>query len=396
MSEASEEPSQEEARGICAVIGGVVAPPPLSVIQALARQSLGPSAEVTLLDGSEADWRALALRGEGGGLRLSRLAPGERLLIRQIQALTTFAIQAEGGTTDRALLVAQRLAGAHDLIGVAATGGDPAWEPLARGLAQQLNGLVFQGGRLLDHELRPLIVAGGAPDPRAVLPVLPDALERCQRSERRIELFDLQPPPLPPLPSVEEVQPRSARAVAERAQALWAVAARAAGLGAQAARDLLEQRGLGAAATPREKEYLAAEVPAPEQVARQAHRVEALRALLWALGKVELLGPPRHAAELDELSPVLRRHAAQAFCADARLRPLAELLEEACVLARCHAALLRRARAGQGPPKGLLPEVVAERHAALTWVLGTPRVAWDELWSPPGAAAPESPPTPVD
>ncbi|HBP23674.1 MAG TPA: hypothetical protein DEA08_38590, partial [Planctomycetes bacterium] len=199
-----------------------------------------------------------------------------------------------------------------------------------------------------------------------------------EASQKRLALFELEAPPLPPLPSLEETRPRSAREVGERAQALWAVAARAGGLEREAAVELLQARGLWSCATPAEQNYLLEAEHEPAEAAAFAHRKEALAVLLWALGKTDLLGPPTRPAELDPMTTVLRRHDAASFLDKAALRPTEQLLDEACANTRVHAALALLERAGKSHAT-LKSEVAAERHLALSWLIRYPRGEWDQL-----------------
>jgi WD40 repeat protein len=365
---ADDRPAIVEGLGV--VAGGVLRGPALDQLKSWA----GPEVEVEAL-GEEADWSEVEVRYPEGALRLRRLAPYERQFTQQLNGLTRFVLESQH---PNAGVVALRLGQANTVIGFSAS-GSPPWQDLIRTLAQHLNGLVLHEARLLDHELRPLVVGAGEPDPQAALPALAEALERMQRSDRRLALFDLEPPPLPPLPSSEEVRLRSVSEVADRAQALWAVAARAEGLERKQAVDLLQGRGLWQLATPAEQNYLLEAEHSDEEQATYAHRKESLRVLLWAMEKWDLLGVPRHATELDELTSVLIRHNADSLRKNSCLRSASTLLDEACAMTRAHVMLELLSRAGRPAPKGLLPRVVAERQRALTWLLSTPRVEWDDL-----------------
>ena len=68
---------------------------------------------------------------------------------------------------------------------------------------------------------------------------------------------------------------------------------------------------------------------------------------------------------------------AQEFLADASLRPLPEILDEADFIARCHGAVAQALINRKMPPGGLKVSVVRERHAALYWLLGNENHPWD-------------------
>src|SRR5690606_8804588 len=124
-----------------------------------------------------------------------------------------------------------------------------------------------------------------------------------------------------------------------RAQALWAVASRAAGVERYDAIDLLFRRGLWDVATPPEQDFLRAEdAPEPTLLAYR-RRAEALWALLWALGHAPELGPPDRPGGFERCTTILRQHPAERFVAEARLRPLDEVLDAAELYHRAQAAV---------------------------------------------------------
>jgi len=307
--------------------------------------------------------------------------------VSQQEALTATVLGAgQGQVSPRAYLLLERVGNAHHVVGLATADDAPApeperWEGFARALAGALNGLVIREGALLDPEGRALLAPDGSHDPAASLLVLPDALERKQRSQARLELLSLPvKTDLPPLPALEEVALRPAPTVARRSQALWAVAGRASGaLSREQAVELLQQRGLWGAATPAEQAFLLDEEPSAAELEAWRPRTEALWTLLWALQKAPHLGPPTKRAELDACTDLLRRHEAAAFVRNTELRPTAEVLDEACVIFRCAWVVAAAEQQGQPVPKGLLPDVVRARHLALFWLIGHRNQAWDGL-----------------
>lgn len=368
-------------RGLGLVVGGVIAPLGLDEVASWAPES-GVSCEV--VEGEGEDWRALEIPWGSDRVRLTRSTPGDGRFEGQLRALTGAASRAEvlrtGRTGGRSILLGQRCASAWQLIAVAHADESElpeGWELLLRRIAQRLNGIIFREGAFLDHELRLFLAPDRDPQPDAALPLLADALERAQAAEKRIGLFGLQPPPLPPLPGAEEIQLRPAREVAARCQALWAVASVAEGVEPSAAAELLGSRGVGQVETPQEAALLAGTAEAPERFAR---RKEALHALLWALGRVELLGAPRHETDFEEATRRLRRHSGTEFLERAQLRPSEEILEEAAVHYACHGSLAAIAAAGRPPEDSQLRvEVVRERTLALLWLIQHLRQDWDSL-----------------
>ena len=361
-------------------MGGVIAPLGLDEVASWAPG--GVSCE--LIEGEGEDWRALELPWGEDRVRLTRSVPGDGRFEGQLRALAGAAGRAEvlrtGRTGGRSILLGQRCTSAWQLIAVANQDEShypEGWELLLRRIAQRLNGMIFREGAFLDHELRLFLAPDRDPQPDSALPILPDALDRAHAAEKRIGLFGLEPPPLPPLPGAEEIKLRLAREVAGRCQALWAVASVAAGVEPAAASELLRSRGVGEVETPHEAELLAGSASEPE---RFKHRKEALHALLWALGRVEILGAPRHETDFEEATRRLRRLSGTEFLERAQLRPSEEILEEVAVHYACHGALSSIAATGRSPDESQLRiEVVRERTLALLWLIQHLRQDWDAL-----------------
>jgi len=367
-------------RGLGLIVGGVIAPLQLDEVASWAPGSV--TCEV--VEGEGQDWRALELPWGDDRIRLTRSVPGDGRFEGQLRALTGAAGRADvlrtGRTGGRSILLGQRCASAWQLIAVA--NADESrfpedWELLLRRIAQRLNGMIFREGAFLDHELRLFLAPDRDPHPDSALPLLADALERAQAAERRIGLFGLEPPPLPPLPGAEEIQLRPAREVAARCQALWAIASVASGVEPSAASELLRSRDVGEVETAKEAALLAGEA---SETDRFAHRKEALHALLWALGRVEILGAPRHETDFEEATRRLRRLSGTEFLERAQLRPTEEILEEVAVHYACHGALSAIAAAGRPPEETQLRvAVVRERTLALLWLIQHLRQDWDAL-----------------
>lgn len=75
----------------------------------------------------------------------------------------------------------------------------------------------------------------------------------------------------------------------------------------------------------------------------------------------------------------MRERTAKTFVAEAKLRPLAELLDQTDRIYRYHWAVVNARVSGTAPPAGLEPGVVLERHYALNWIIGYMEQEWDEI-----------------
>lgn len=379
-------------RGLGALYGSVRRLPTVEEVAALA-----PEAEVTRREGSsDAAWTRLEVRWPEGAALLSRLGRDDAGRDAQVQAALGFVLGVSGGRVGPAAQpLLPRLANAWHVVGVALTVPDEAVAPppplvarvdaLLRGLAGRLNAVCFRDGRLLDDRLRVLLGPEGERDEDAALAHLPAAVARRGRSEERLAASGVPVnPDLPPLPSEEEVAPRPPADVARRAQALWAVAARARGLARDEAVELLQQRGLWDAASAAEQAFLLDEEPTPVERGHFARRVEAARTLLWALGRVVELGAPTALADLEVVTRAFRSVPLDDFLGQATLRPLEELLDAACLAFRTHWAVLDAHLRGQPIPADLDPPAVQERQLALFWTIRWMDQDWDTLAAPPG------------
>jgi hypothetical protein len=99
----------------------------------------------------------------------------------------------------------------------------------------------------------------------------------------------------------------------------------------------------------------------------------------WALGYAPTLSPPSTVVDAGAVVKVVTSRGHQGFREQARLRSLAEVLDEAdliyrydwvCVDARIH---------GGKDPAGLDCGVVVERHQSLNWLIGYMGQAWDDV-----------------
>ncbi len=341
----------------------------------------------------------LALPGDVA-VSLSVVGAGDPALPAQIEAASAVVLQAGGGALGPTAYAALRqVTAAWQLIGVSVQGepseeGRAAVDRLVRVLAERLAGVVLRDdGRLLDPAGRLLLGPDGARDEEAAAPISAEARDRQARSEERLRGGGLPAPEgVGALPGADQVVLREPAAVARRAQALWAVASRGAGVERYDAIDLLFRRGLWDAATPAEQEFLRQEDPSEEALLGYRRRAEALWALLWALGRVTELGPPDRPGGLDACTRILRATSAEEFVGGAALRPVGAILDEADVVHRQHAIVAAAALAKRPIPPGLNPAIVEQRHLALLWTIRHMKQPWAVLAADPGSGLPGAAP----
>lgn len=205
--------------------------------------------------------------------------------------------------------------------------------------------------------------------------------ESLARKRRTEALLDVQGIPLatdlPAITPPGEALSRSKEAVAYRTLVLLFVALKGEGLDQTIVESLVEGYGLAPHFTPNEKSFMANPAPAQQDRVDAAWRYEAAWTLLWALGYVEQLAAPDMICDVPHAVTLLKAHTAEQFIAQARLRPVAEILEQADLAYRYQGAVADAKANGTALPAGLDPGVVYERYHALNWLAGDLEQLWD-------------------
>src|SRR5215470_15726068 len=185
--------------------------------------------------------------------------------------------------------------------------------------------------------------------------------EARQRAERSEAILRGQGVPintwLPVTETEEEAKLRTRDEVCYRALSLIVVAINADRLDPAFAERLVHYYGLEPYLTPKERAFLKAELPSDQDLAIFLWRVEAAWVLLWALGYVQELEKPQTVCEVGQAVAFIKQRNAAQFIADARLRPLAEILDEADLIYRYHWAVVDARVNGRDIPAGLDPGV---------------------------------------
>lgn len=207
--------------------------------------------------------------------------------------------------------------------------------------------------------------------------------EGLARKERSEKILAAQGVPLnkalPAIESENEIARRTVEEIAYRALALITVAMRGEGMDKKATRKIIEDYGLAGHLTPTEKAFVDNEAPSDRDRAQFYWRYEAACTLMWALGYVERLGKPDKQCPLGDVIRPMKQRTAQKFIADAKLRPLAEIVDQADLIYRYRWAIVDAPLANKPAPAGLDPDVALERHVALTWLVGYMDQAWDDI-----------------
>jgi len=226
---------------------------------------------------------------------------------------------------------------------------------------------------------------------------------QAQRAERSFAQLRKRGVPVYAVPLCveddERVRVQSPAEVARRVMTLWGVNLRAEGFPQSKALEVIEGLDLWECLTAGEEAFLMAVEVDSYEARKRVWRLEAIWVLLWALGHVKQLDWPSGMCDAEHLvRVVIPREGDMAFIAEAKLRPVAELLDAQQLTLNIHWAI-REAYLNHG---GLVPEeldwtkkkrvpidacapplVVEERHHALNWLLNTyDSKDWDAVETP--------------
>lgn len=208
----------------------------------------------------------------------------------------------------------------------------------------------------------------------------PDQLTRKARSEARLQAEEiLFSTTLPPIVSEEAARLRSLDEMVDRALALCYLGLKSEGLEPEHLADFAQRYTVLGKLSPNEMAYVHAPEPTEQQTIDANWRYEGLHVLLWALGFLPELSFPGETCDVaEEVGLVWARDEAE-FRAEARLRPLADILDAADLVYR-YAWACVEARLHQRPaPGGLNKGVVHEWHYTLNWLIGHQDKAWDDI-----------------
>jgi len=211
----------------------------------------------------------------------------------------------------------------------------------------------------------------------------PASAEAIRRRERSIAVLRSEGVPLnehlPVIETEATARRRSKEEVARRALCVLLVAVKGEGLEQPIVSRIATDYRLAEFLTQRERAFLAEEDPSQHDRVQFTWKYEAAWVLLWALGYVDALRKPTAICDVQHAVRTMRERTAKAFIADARLRPLSEILDQADRIYRYHWAVVDARVNGKRAPSGLEPGVVLERHYALNWLIGYMQQEWDDI-----------------
>lgn len=184
---------------------------------------------------------------------------------------------------------------------------------------------------------------------------------------------------LPVIDTASEAKARSTEEVAHRALALLIVAVKGEGLEQPIVDRVVKDYGIAGHFTPNEAAFIQDASPSQNDRVQFSWRYEAAWVLLWALGYIEELNKPTEICDVRRAVKLMQERSTEQFIADAKLRPLSEILDQADRIYRYHWAVVDARINGREPPASLEPGVTMERHYALNWLIGYMDQEWDDI-----------------
>lgn len=207
-----------------------------------------------------------------------------------------------------------------------------------------------------------------------------EALDRKARSEAVLKMQGVPVNDwLPAIETEEEAKERTVEEIAYRALALLTVAVKGEGLEQSTVEKIVADYGLEAHFTPKELSFIKQEFPSQRDRVNFSWRYEAAWTLLWALGYVDDLRKPDSYCDAGRAVRFMKDRTPEQFIADAKLRPLSEILDQADLIYRYNWAVVDARVNGKPTPAGLDPGVTYERHYALNWLIGYMNQTWDNI-----------------
>ncbi|SDX37195.1 DUF4272 domain-containing protein [Celeribacter indicus] len=131
--------------------------------------------------------------------------------------------------------------------------------------------------------------------------------------------------------------------------------------------------------TPLERAFIDDPAPSQEDCTTFVWRSEEVQVLLWAVRLLDALPYPAGLAPVPAMGQIMSRLGRDGLVAEARLRPLAEILDAADLTARYRWACANARTNRRTAPSNLDPGVVCERHYAFNWLIGSSGRDWDHI-----------------
>lgn len=184
---------------------------------------------------------------------------------------------------------------------------------------------------------------------------------------------------LPVIQDSKEAQSRTAEEIAHRAIAVCITAVKGEGLEQEKINTLVKKYNAEKFFSPEEAAFIANPNPTKQERIQFSWRYERYWVLLWALGYVDDLPRPEGICDVAKAVEFLRDRTTNQFVKDAKLRPLAVILDQADLIYRYDWAVVDARVQRKEVPAKLEKGVVLERHYALNWLIGYMGQDWDDI-----------------
>lgn len=184
---------------------------------------------------------------------------------------------------------------------------------------------------------------------------------------------------LPTIEAEKDVKPRSTREVVLRAVSLLTVALKGEGLEKEHIDTITNKFQIASTFSPKEKLFINDPSPSQTEMAAYSWRYEAAYIMFWALGYAETPDTPRSPYDPAVLVTLIKTHNLDQLVADAKPKPLREILDQADLIYRYRWALVDARLKGTAAPAGLNDDVAMERHQALNWLTRYMDEDWDDI-----------------
>ncbi|HEY4283649.1 MAG TPA: DUF4272 domain-containing protein [Chthoniobacterales bacterium] len=207
-----------------------------------------------------------------------------------------------------------------------------------------------------------------------------EALQRRARSEKVLAAEQVPiNKGLPVIETEQEAKRRGKEEIAYRTLALLTVSIKGMGEEHSTIQRVVKDYGLAPYFSPKERAFIANPTPTLHERAPFSWRFESAWVLLWAMGYVGKLDKPTIPCDPADAVAFMRKRKPTQFIADAKLRPLSEILDQADRIYRYHWAVVDARINGKPTPAMLNPDVTMERHYALNWLIGYSDEEWDDV-----------------
>ncbi|MEL6557539.1 MAG: DUF4272 domain-containing protein [Bacteroidota bacterium] len=176
----------------------------------------------------------------------------------------------------------------------------------------------------------------------------------------------------------EDVSIRTKEEILDRIYALVTVAAKGEGVQPDQLGAVMERLHI-TQFSDSEKEMMSKEVLSDQEKANATWRYESLNALLWTIGKIDVLQYPSVICPVEEIVSMILEKTREDFRKETNIRPKDQILDALDLVYRMNWACVNARINNEEPGGNLIPGVVYERHYALNWVVRYQDQDWDHI-----------------